>query len=514
MSYKLKKNLLLEKLREKSLQLELLLDETISEGEFAGLIKYGLNGSKYNFKKYQILSSAAIIAKKYNNRTLELNIKKQILHMLKFQCDDGFFYTDKYEKDFAKANNQFLGIELMNAYIILESSFSSTEKEFFREKIKKTINYVLSYINPLSESNQISGAILFLKLYSEVFNEKIPEYDFLLDVLLKQQKKDGSWVEKWEAPSVDYTYLSLMLAYLSRLSDFDNSPRLKLAVDNCNKYFLNFILPSGEMDISGSKRWIPLAPYGKKFVVYAFSKYNFSLFAKYIDKVFENVDYEDLFYCFISLEYFSEEVKTPHLSNFNSKDLIIHTINDKRLSFGLGPIRVSGGQICSFYDVKKGWIIQQPVIGKNTLPSKCTQIRILLEDGTILNSSLDYYALFSNLRVVGTLREENEKLFNFPFGSYNIFNSSSDVLFTQDYSLNDTELKIDIEIFFKKSLSIKNIFFVIPIINGILKNHTSREEKEVSPYGEVNVCYVSLAENINVSKKQLIKETVTISLGN
>src|SRR3989344_3938975 len=236
--------------------LKRLATQKIEKGKYDGLLKIGYSKNKYNFKKLQIVSSFALLGRLMRDQFLKETAKEQIFLALKFQRNDGYFFTDSYrkKKDYARANVQFLCVEFMNAYFNIKDIFNYQEKLKFKQKIQKSLKYVVGYITSFTEANQLAGTLLFMKMYDAEFGGFQREYSRLKENFLDQQLSSGEWYEKWEAPACDILYLSLQLAYLARLTDFDSSKDLIFAIKKGLAFLKNVLLPSGELDLTASKR--------------------------------------------------------------------------------------------------------------------------------------------------------------------------------------------------------------------------------------------------------------------
>lgn len=493
-----------------------IASEKIETGKYKNLLKRGHFKGDYNFKKLQVVSSFALIGRLTNDDLLKEAAKQQIFLAIKFQRDDGYFFTDGHnvKKDYARANVQFLCIELMNAYFNIKKIFNNQEKIIFKLAIRKSLKYVVDYISYFTEANQLAGALLMMRMYSAEFGGFHKEYHLLKKNLLDQQLPSGEWHEKWEAPGCDFLYLSLQLAYLARLSDFDSDEDISSATKKGIYFLKNVLLPSGEMDITASKRWIPPTPFGKKFFIYACAK--FYPYAPYILHCLEGCDPEDIYYCtkaILQCPTLEKKEKSP--SDFISRNFAIIYRNNFRITFGLGPIRISGGQITSIYHLKHGWITQQLPIGKHDLPSRCGQIRIFLQDGTILNSSLDYWAVFdpSALSVLGEMKIEHKRYMTVPFGHYRCSDAGSSINYKQEYTLDAEKITEKIKLYFNTNQKIKKIVRIIPLSGGkISAKYQIEETKEQGVYGSIALHNIILKKKTSIKKGDGLEFTVTLRL--
>ena len=494
-----------------------IISEEIKTGKYKGLPKIGMEKTHYNIKSLQILSGISLLGVRLNDQKLINYAKEKMLLSAQHQRKDGYFFTDKYslKKDYAKANVQFLGIEFMNSYELIKTEFSAPQKKIFKRMIKKSIEYGLKTMNPLKEINQLTSAALLMRQYSEEFGGFEKEYISLKKNILNQQLLDGSWYEKWEAPGVDILYLTLQLAYLSRLEDFDKDKKILTGLTK-GLEFLKQIILNHEIDISMSKRWLPMTPMAKKFVVYALAKSNYNQFENYIDNVLNNPQDNDLYYCIRALEEKLNQkgkLKIKRGKGLITNNFEIINKNNLRLTIGKGPIRISGAQITSIYYKSKGWVLQQLPIGKHELPKKCTQIRVELQNGIILNSSLDQYALLNNskMEVKGTLRVEDKKFIHTPFGHYDVSNATYDANFIQKYSFKPNKIICESQILFGNKVKVKAAYSQIPIMCGkINSNKPIKITNEKGIYGQVKLHKIFFLKNKSVSKGETYKQTFEI----
>ena len=495
----------------------------IEQGKYAGLPRYGLNqDNTYNFKRLQALSSTCLMGFITNNKRYLLDSKKILFSALKHQRDDGYFYTDKYSKtqDFARANVQFLCIEFFNGYKYIEKFFNEEEKNEFKSYMLKSANYVRTYISALSEINQVVGAALLFKFCSHYFNRYEEDYQILKEQILLQQKDDGSWVEKHEAPGVDLLYLSLQLAYHSRLCDLDHDPRLLQSLSRGVSFINNFLVSNGDLDVSVSKRWLPMTPQGKRFLIYALTKFTSKKHIAYIKKCFLNSQIEDIFYCLKSIpqyhapSFWSNPFKIKNLEVL-SKNYSIIQKGDLRISFVHGPLRISGGEISSIYSDKKHWVLQQAPIDKYSLPANASQLRIQLRDGRILNSSLDCYAYFDpqNLKSMGVFRYEDSKFIVTPFGYYKASEATSKIGFIRKYKIVKDKILVEDTIIIGEDSQVDEINALVPLLNGKINSEMPVHAAELEGiYGKTKLHKIKYIKDKFIPKGGIIKRNFAIKL--
>lgn len=448
----------------------------------------------YNVKSLLFISGMVEFAIEENNSEILENAKKIFLFMINKQQRDGYYFSEKYSEDHTKmrTNVIFINIELFNAFELLEKKLSSKEKELFFKSIKKSTKYIKNYLKPTSELNQnIAGLtyFLFCKKYNLPGKEEV---EFQLNLIKKLQTKSGYWPEKSESIGFDALYGSLGLALLTIAGDLDKTlkPEIIKGVSFITKFIHN-----GELDASFSKRWIPNTPQGSRFLIYTLSKYSAPM-EPYLLKCLESPGLRESFYVLKSLKKINSKNEYPLKKSSETFDRI-HTISNKNLKLVISsqPGRVSGGDICSLYHKNKGWLIQQPIIGKNKLAEYCSQIRMHRE-GKIHTSYLDHHAIIENTSVITSLREENESFAEFPFGHYQTEISTSNAILKREYTLKSKELNISGELFYDKKPN--KIEIIIPLLKGSINSKYAKKVKQVnSPYGTLNVQII----NIPVSKK-------------
>ncbi|MEA3515029.1 MAG: hypothetical protein U9R34_06120 [Nanoarchaeota archaeon] len=207
---------------------------------------------------------------------------------------------------------------------------------------------------------------------------------------------------------------------------------------------------------------------------------------EYISKCLNEPELKESYYILRSLKHLNTNKNQISKKSSQSFDRIhIKTNDNMQLVLSSQPGRISGGEPCSLYHKEKGWLIQQPIIGKNELPKYCSQVRIYFNN-KVYSSYLDHHAILGDSKCVNVLREEDVNLAEFPFGYYQIEISASNIILQREYCLENDSLVIHGELFFDEDID--KIELIIPLLNGEIECGYETKTKEIeSPYGQLKV---------------------------
>lgn len=502
----------------------------VSEGNYSELPLSGYRDGYYNAKRTQIVSTAALMYSITKNKDYLNFVKQLISKTISLQREDGYFYTDEYNinKDIGRANVQFLCIEIMNAFELINDSLSIDEKERIKEAVLKSALYVKNYISTATEVNQLVGAALLFLQCEQHFNEFGGDYNKTVDYIISTQNSFGYWKEKNEAPGFDMLYGTLLTAYLARIYELSENQAVYSCLIKSIKFIQEFIVDSGEVDMSFSKRWMPPCPLGKLFFSLAYSYCPDKKYLEYLRKSLDLADTHDGYYILRSLMVFSsintvgekkelieEEKKTadltPRISNFDG--FVVYEEFDWRAVFSCGPNRISGGEMTSLFHKKYGWVIQQGVLWKNDLPMNTSMLRVTCKDGLVLSSNIDCFTTFDRkgLSVLGVLRIENEKYTTKPFHYYDVFSSVSKHHFKREYLFKQQKVCVTDTIYLGQDIQIESIFAQYPMVGGRMHSDRHVGCKEITGiYGKTKLFQVEYIKDHFFTKGDCIRRSFEI----